>query len=251
MAPAVSIFVLFMIGVLISHARTSRQVYLLQTDAVAPLYTLLDETTSGIDEIRAFQWQVFMKREFLSFLTSACKPFYLGLHTEQWLLINMDCSVGILAALMVTLVVKTSSTNSANAVGIAMLSLIGLSKETLSGLVYWGEMEAFIGAVARILFFAETTPQEPSPPPKSKEVHESWPQYGRIVFKKMAARFEYVYSYSTIEIFTTNVYSGSKPNTPTILRDVNTTIEPGFKVGVVGRSGRYVHYFSSFNKPFC
>lgn len=193
MAAVVPIFVLFMMGVLIFYARCSRQIHFLQNDAMAPVYTILDETVSGIDDIRAFQWQAFMKREFFSYLSLACKSFYLGLHTEQWLLLNIDSSVGILAAMMAVLAVKVPSGTSVNGMGLAMLSLIGLGHETLLGIRFFAEMEACIGAVARILFFAETTPQEPSPPPKSKGVNESWPQYGRIVFKKMEARFEYVY----------------------------------------------------------
>lgn len=189
-AAVVPIFIFFAIGVLIFYVRTSRQIHLLQIDGMAPVYTLVDETTTGIDEIRAFQWQPFMKKECLAFLNLANKPFYVGLSTEQWLQINMDLSVLIFATLVVLLAVKFPWTTSVNGIGLVMNSMFGLSKEVKFSISFWAEVEAYIGAVARILSFEETTPQEPGPPPKSKKVPESWPQYGKIVLKKVEARFE-------------------------------------------------------------
>lgn len=68
-------------------------------------------------------------------------------------------------------------------------------------------------SVQRILAL-ETIPQEIS---KGKKPPKSWPQHGKVEFKDVTLKY--------------------RPTTEDVLRKLSFTVEPGHKVGVVGRTG--------------
>ena len=49
------------------------------------------------------------------------------------------------------------------------------------------------------------------------DVPEEWPEHGKVEFKNIALRY--------------------RPKTDLVLKDLSFTVEPGMKVGVVGRTG--------------
>ncbi|KAI4466038.1 atp-binding cassette sub-family c [Holotrichia oblita] len=90
----------------------------------------------------------------------------------------------------------------------------------LTGLVQWGmrqsaEVANQLMSVERLLEYSylpeEKQPRIPINPPKE------WPQNGRVLFRKMGLRYS--------------------EDTPLVLKNLNFSIEPKEKVGIVGRTG--------------
>lgn len=89
----------------------------------------------------------------------------------------------------------------------------------LTGMVQYGvrqtaESAQLMTSVERVLQYTDL-PQEPSP---SKNPPISWPQKGHVKFENMSLQYD--------------------PSKPAVLKNLNVDIQPGWKIGIVGRTGR-------------
>lgn len=217
----IPVFFIFLCFLQRFYLRTSRQLRLLQIESMAPVYALLNETTSGILHIRAFKWQSWYREEHMDCLDRAHGAMYLMYSVQQWLFFVLDISVCVLSTFVVALALFLNDpTSSSPAVGLALISMIELSKEISLFLRYWAEVETCMGAVARIIDFEHSTPKEPGPVKGSKPADDNWPQYGAIKVKNMKARFD-----------------TSERDSAPVLSGVDFEVKPGQKVGIVGRTG--------------
>lgn len=120
-------------------------------------------------------------------INTSQRPAYLLLMIQEWLMLNLNLIVMIIAVILVTLSVQLRS-QSAFA-GAALYSLISLG-ENLAGIVlYYTKLETSIGAIARIKTFNETvTPEDKEgediiPP-------EQWPHTGAVELRGVSAGYE-------------------------------------------------------------
>ncbi|KAF2995600.1 hypothetical protein E8E14_000809 [Neopestalotiopsis sp. 37M] len=197
------------------YLRTSRQLRHLDLESKSPLYTHFTETLSGVATIRAFGWQQEFQQENLRLLDRSQKPYYLLFCIQRWLNVVMDLFVTGIAVVLVSFAVEFTSTTSRGAIGLAMVTLIGLNTSLSRVIDSWTSMETSLGAIARLRDFIQDTPQEDSsaqsPPPKS------WPSNGAIAIHGLTSTY--------------HAENGS------VLHDVSLQIQPGQKVGVCGRTG--------------
>lgn len=206
------------------YLKTSRQMRLLQIEATAPLYTLFNDTTLGIQHIRAFQWSSFYEEEFIERLDYAQRPFYQMLSIQQWLFLVLDLGIFVLATVVVTLALHLREDSSVNGLGLALVSVMRMSEEMSLCLRHWADAETSIGAVSRVLDYEESTPKERQLTPDDDDdddaIDSCWPEEGRLKFSKVIAQ-----------------YNSADPNSPQALIDVAFEARPGEKVGIIGRTG--------------
>jgi ATP-binding cassette subfamily C (CFTR/MRP) protein 1 len=93
---------------------------------------------------------------------------------------------------------------------------LGLSLKSLVS--FWTLLETSIGAVSRIRSFSEDTPSEdprslPDPP-------KNWLHSGGIEIK--------------------NISASHGPDSTPVLNNISLSIAPGERIGICGRSGRYI-----------
>jgi ATP-binding cassette, subfamily C (CFTR/MRP), member 1 len=197
------------------YLRTSRQLRLLDIEAKAPLYSLFEESLSGLATIRAFGWQETLKDKNRALLDRSQRPFYLLFAVQRWLTLVLDLIVAAVAVLLVVLVVTLRGTVSAGGVGLALLGVIQFSQNIKLLVTYWTMLETHIGSVARIRSFTETTVSEDQPGEKYLPPPE-WPAAGAIEIKNLKAS-----------------YGGSN----LVLKDLSLSIAAGDKIGICGRTG--------------
>ncbi|CEJ86129.1 hypothetical protein VHEMI04016 [[Torrubiella] hemipterigena] len=222
-AVVVPLFFAFLVRLQRFYLKTSRQMRLLQIEATAPLYTLFNETASGIQHIRAFKWTSFYQEELIETLDYAQRPFYQMLSIQQWLFLVLDLGVCALATVAVALGLYIRETSSANGLGLALISFIALSVEISLCLRHWADAETSIGAVSRVLDYEESTPKERQLTPDDDDddaIDSCWPEEGRLNFSKVIAQ-----------------YNSADPNSPQALIDVAFEARPGETVGIIGRTG--------------
>lgn len=208
------------------YLRTSRQLRLLDLEEKAPVYTQFLETLAGISTIRAFGWQKQAVLKNHELVDRSQKPFYLLIMVQRWLVLVLDLTTTALALLIVGFSVKLRGSVPVGLTGVSLVQLISLS-ETLNMLIqFWTSIETSIGAVARIKQFAEETPDE-SRPAEDREVPAHWLNRGHIVIRDLEASYD--------------ESGGIKA-----LDGVTLDLKPGEKVGICGRTGRYVSTFSPF-----
>lgn len=81
------------------------------------------------------------------------------------------------------------------------------------------ESAQLMTSVERVLQYTDLA-QEPSP---TKEPPSSWPQKGHVKFENMSLKYD--------------------PSLPAVLKNLNVDIQPGWKVGIVGRTGNSISFF--------
>ncbi|KAI8313634.1 ABC transporter atnG [Colletotrichum sp. SAR11_59] len=119
---------------------------------------------------------------------------------------------------MVAFAVQLTNTTSGGAIGLSMVSLMGLNSSFSRLISSWTNLETSLGAIARLRDFVRDTPQEDSVDTQSlPPVPQGWPSPGAIDFKSIDARY--------------------KTDDENILRELSLSIKPGQKVGICGRTG--------------
>ncbi|KAK0391974.1 hypothetical protein NLU13_1472 [Sarocladium strictum] len=200
------------------YLRTSRQMRHLDLESKSPLYTHFTETLNGVVTIRAFGWQQDFVQEQLRLLDISQRPYYLLFCIQRWLAVMLDLFVVVIATVLVTFAVKITHTTSSGAIGLSMVSLMGLNSSLSRLISSWTNLETSLGAIARLRDFVRDTPHEddasaqnlPSPP-------QGWPTSGAIHLNGVDARY--------------------KADDEDVLREVSLRIKPGQKVGLCGRTG--------------
>lgn len=173
------------------YLRTSRQLRLMDLETKAPLYSLFEESLSGLATIRAFGWQTSLSRKNDVLLDRSQRPFYLLFAVQRWLTLVLDLIVAAVAVLLIVLVVQLRGTVAAGGVGLALLNVIQFSQNVKLLVTFWTTLETQIGSVSRIRSFTDTAVSEDQPgednaPPKN------WPAQGAIEFEKISASYRYV-----------------------------------------------------------
>lgn len=170
------------------YLRTSRQLRLMDIETKAPLYSLFEESLSGLSTIRAFGWQKDLEVRNHKLLDHSQRPFYFLFAVQRWLTLVLDLIVAAIALMLMLLVVQLRGTVSAGGVGLALLNVIQFSQTVKLLVTFWTLLETQIGSVSRIRSFTETAAPEDkagednAPPP-------SWPEKGGIEFDNISAAY--------------------------------------------------------------
>jgi len=202
------------------YLRTSRQLRLLDLENKAPLYSLFEESLSGMTTIRAFGWHKSLDDKNHMLLDRSQRPFYLLFAVQRWLTLVLDLLVAAVAVLLMVLIVQLRGTMAAGGVGLALLNIIQFSQNVKLLVTFWTNLETHIGSVARIRSFTENTPPEERPDEKHDTPPPNWPSSGAIEFSNLSATYN---------------HTGSREDL--VLNNVSLSIKAGEKIGIVGRTG--------------
>jgi ABC-type multidrug transport system fused ATPase/permease subunit len=170
------------------YLRTSRQLRVRELETKAPLFTKFTETSSGIQQIRAFQWQEAFTLKMQAALDYSLIPYYTLFCVQRWLTLVLDLITCAVATMLVTLALEYRRETSDNALGLSMLSVVTFSGSLGSLLESWTELEISLGAIARLKMFCFGTPQERDDD-KAQHIPEHWPSTGRIEFRGVSASY--------------------------------------------------------------
>lgn len=142
---------------------------------------------------------------------------------QQWLTLVLELMVAGLAVLVVGLAVVYRSSITGGQIGIALNVILTTSRTLVFLMQSWTELENALGAISRIKTLEETL----LPEDLEGEEYESfagWPDKGAIEFRDVVA----AYNPATVA-----------------LKGISVNISPGQKVGICGRTGRYIYPFLS------
>lgn len=187
------------------------------------LSTSFLDTMKGLTTFRAFGWTEDATLLNDCLLDTSQRPAYLLSMVQRWLTFVLGMVVAGIALLLVTLSVQLRS--NAGFTGASMLSLMSLCSTLADFIKQYTSLETSIGAVGRLKSFSEETVSE-NLPGENVVPPDTWPDKGRIVIDNVSA------SYNDTET------GGNQA--VLALRDLTLTLEPGQKVAICGRTGRYV-----------
>ncbi|OAA71006.1 Vacuolar multidrug resistance efflux pump [Akanthomyces lecanii RCEF 1005] len=199
------------------YFKTSRQLRELDVEAKTPLFKRFEETADGILYMRAFRWLKADTRISFGLLNISQRAFYYLYYFQQWLVVVIGLLTSSIAVSFVSYVLFFPQNTTKAAIGLSLLTLSQLSW-TLERLFEVSTLlETSTGALERLRTFLQRTPQEPE-----REVTAApplWPSAGTIEIVDVTANYE------------------PDSDTPPALQRLSLFIEPGQRVGLIGRTG--------------
>ncbi|XP_043284009.1 probable multidrug resistance-associated protein lethal(2)03659 isoform X2 [Venturia canescens] len=202
----------------IFYLNTAQDIKRLEGVAKSPVFSHVSATLSGLTTIRSSgkDIQGMLRKEF-----DSCQDT----HTGAWYLyIVASCSFGLIldiiscifvACVCYSFILIDPGNSFSGYVGLAISQSLILTGMLQYGVKQSTEVQSQITSVERILQYTDLPKEAPTtsrqPPPAT------WPERGRIEMKHVFLKYN--------------------DHDPPVLKDLNVIIEPGWKIGVVGRTG--------------
>ncbi|KAF9793965.1 hypothetical protein SFRURICE_015617 [Spodoptera frugiperda] len=203
-----------MYGLTVVYLSTAQAIKRVEGVSRSPVFSHVTATMSGLGTVRACEAQEMLKVQFDDKQDVHTAAWYLTLVTNTafaiWL--SLCCSAYVIVVAYTFLFLDDGNTKSGN-VGLAISQGLILVNMVQYGVKQATEVISQMTSVERVMQFT-SLPQEKTEGPKPPA---NWPQKARVVFKDLTLRYD-------------------KDADP-VLKRLNVTIESGWKVGVVGRTG--------------
>ncbi|KAF8154768.1 multidrug resistance-associated ABC transporter [Crassisporium funariophilum] len=196
------------------YGQTSRDMRRLDSVTRSPLYSIYGETISGVTILRAFGASSKFLRDMLRCVDTNSNPYYWMWGVNRWLSVRFNLlSAGIVGA--TALVCLITPGISASMAGFALAFASTITGDLLFMVRRFVGLEQSMVALERVKEYTELKREppefvEPRPPP-------SWPSHGAIKCEDLVIRYA--------------------PELPNVLHNINFEINPGEKVGILGRTG--------------
>ena len=202
--------------------QTTRELKRLEGLGRSPVYAMMSESLSGIATIRANQKTAYFCNKFEDLHDTLIQAQFAFIGCSRWFATKLDFLSFLFlttATLCAVIVQDQGWLNLDPAVlGLALSLLLQLAGASFPFMVRQSaEVTNHMVSVERIWEFGHSIPQEAPLITDFDQLHQDWPEDSSIQVKNLQA------SYRT--------------NLPPCLRDVSFIIQPGERVGVVGRTG--------------
>ncbi|PWN45185.1 hypothetical protein IE81DRAFT_344880 [Ceraceosorus guamensis] len=201
--------------VAIGYVRTARSLRRIESTSRSPLISSFSELLSGLDTVRAFCAERRLLGKFLQRLDHTQSAFHYFWMCNRHSLLRLDVlgALGIMGASMTALAGGIPA-------GLAGVALSMASSTTMA--IYWlsryiTSLEQDANSLERLQDLITLTPMEASAVIESNRPPASWPSKGAIEVRNLSLQYA--------------------PELDPVLHKVTFTVQPGEKIGVVGRTG--------------
>ncbi|KAG6812193.1 hypothetical protein H0H92_003998 [Tricholoma furcatifolium] len=198
------IFAMFILGIIYYNDSVTR----------SPLYSIYGETISGVTILRAFGASSKFLRDMLCCVDTNANPYYWMWGVNRWLSMRFNLvSCGVIG--VTALVCLITPSISASFAGFALTFASTITGDLLFMVRRFVGLEQSMVALERVKEYSELQKEppefiEPRPP-------ASWPSEGAIECENLVIRYA--------------------PELPNVLHNINFSIHPKEKVGILGRTG--------------
>jgi ABC-type multidrug transport system fused ATPase/permease subunit len=198
------------------YLRASRDLKRIESIMRSPLYQHFGETISGIPTIRAYCDERRFVRDNLKLIDNHNRPFFYLWACNRWLGFRVDIAGALVAFFAGAFVVLNVGNIDAGLAGLSLTYAITFTENVLWVVRLYAVNEQNMNSVERVREYLEVEQEAPeiiedNRPPTS------WPDQGRVVFKNYSTRY--------------------RPDLDLVLKNVTFDVQPGEKVGIVGRTG--------------
>ncbi|KAL7728495.1 hypothetical protein ACLKA6_012510 [Drosophila palustris] len=197
------------------YLRPSQDLKRLEGICRSPVFSHLSSSLMGLSIIRSRQMQEVVAKEFDLLQDVHSSVWQLMMSANTALGLWLDCvSCAFLTAVTFSFIITSETTYSGN-VGLAISQAMILTGMVQYGVRQVAESLQQMTSVERVLQYTEL--EQESSQPLGKEPSQQWPTLGQIELSDMSCRYD--------------------PNGSAVLKHLSLTIEAGWKVGIVGRTG--------------
>lgn len=197
----------------------SRELKRLEAALKSPIVSHFQESIEGVETLRAYNETDRFTHLGRRMLDDSTKTSYVALNVSNWLsvrLLALSANVVFVTTLLCFLTLFTSKPLSPGMVGFLVTYSVSSTLLLDTIIQLSSNAEVNLVAVERILEYMDMKQEAPEII-ESHRPKRDWPPHGSLEFK------EYSTSY--------------RPELPTVLNNLNLTIKPAEKIGIVGRTG--------------
>lgn len=179
------------------------------------VFARFSEAVSGTASIRAYGLQDHFVNGIYKSVDQMNSAYYLTFSNQRWLSVRLD-AIGNLLVFTTGILVVTSRFDVSPSIGGLVLSYILSIVQMIQFTVrQLAEVENAMVSTERLYYYGTELDEEP--PLHLKDISDSWPQRGEIVFDEVQMRY--------------------RAGLPLVLQGLNMTVAGGERIGVVGRTG--------------
>ncbi|XP_070149239.1 ATP-binding cassette sub-family C member 4 [Polyergus mexicanus] len=217
------IFPTIIMGILYNEIRkiyipTAQTIKRLEGNAKSPIFSHVNSTLSGLTTIRSADAQEIVRKQFDEHQDLHTSTYSLIVTTATMFGFALDIvTIGFIAFVTFSFVALDDGNTFAGNVGLAISQVLILCGMMQHGIRQAAETITQMTSVERILQFTELEKEGPFESNPTDKLPSNWPAKGEIRFDRVSLR-----------------YAESEPP---VLRSLNFIIEPGMKIGIVGRTG--------------
>ena len=181
------------------------------------VFARFNEAVSGTATIRAYGVQERFSFNLIEAINNMDSAYYLTFSNQRWLCVRLDAIGVVFFFITGMLVISNRVSINPSISGLVLSYLVSLTQSLQTSVRQVADMENNMNATERIHFYGAHIPQEAAAETSGFKLAETWPQKGEIVFEDVQMRY--------------------REGLPLILQGINLHIQPGEKVGIVGRTG--------------
>lgn len=198
------------------YISSSRDLKRLESIQRSPLYQQFGETLSGMTTIRAYGDERRFIRENLNKVNTHSRPFIYLWAANRWLAFRVDVVGALVSFFTGVFVILSVGRIDAGAAGLAMTYAVTFTENVLWFVRLYASNEQNMNAVERVKEYLDVE-QEAPPIVEDNRPPSNWPDKGSVEFDGYSTRYRSDFDY--------------------VLKRITFKIQPGEKVGVVGRTG--------------
>ncbi|KAK9365725.1 P-loop containing nucleoside triphosphate hydrolase protein [Lipomyces kononenkoae] len=200
------------------YLRTSRELKRLESVSRSPIYAHFQESLHGVSTIRAYSQVRRFNRTNEYHIDFNNKAYYPSMIARRWLAIRLEFlgSMIIFSTALLAMLAIASGRLSSGLVGLTMSYALQITQSLGAIVRTTVEVEISTVSVERILEYCKL-PCEAPEVIENNRPQKNWPMNGAVEFHDYSTRY--------------------RPGLDLVLRDINLTIKPREKVGIVGRTG--------------
>lgn len=198
------------------YIRSSVDLKRLESVQKSPLYQQFGETLSGMTTIRAYGHERRFIRDNLTRVDTHNRPFIYLWAANRWLALRVDLTGALVSFFAGVFIILRIKTIDAGAAGLSMTYAVMFSENILWLVRLYSINEQNMNSVERVKEYMDVE-QEAEPIKPDARPPGGWPSHGAIGFSN----------------YSTSYRADLEP----VLKDVTFNVQPGERVGIVGRTG--------------
>ena len=198
------------------YLRSSRDLKRLESVQRSPLYQQFGETLSGIVTIRAYGDERRFIRDNQSRVDTHNRPFIYLWAANRWLALRVDFTGALVAFFAGVFVILSIGTIDAGSAGLSLTYAVMFTENVLWLVRLYSMNEQNMNSVERVKEYIEVE-QEAKAIIDDARPAGNWPSQGAIQFMNYTTRY--------------------RPDLEPVLKGLTFSVQPGERVGIVGRTG--------------
>ncbi|EEQ89112.1 ATPase [Blastomyces dermatitidis ER-3] len=198
------------------YLNSSRDLKRLESIQRSPLYQQFGETLAGIVTIRAYGDGARFIHDNHVMINTYNRPYLYLWASNRWLAFRVDITGALVSFFTAAVIIMSVGKIDAGAAGLALTYAVTFTENVLWLVRLYAQNQQHMNSVERIEEYMEVE-QEAEAVIPDRRPPNNWPTHGALQFDNYSTRY--------------------RPDLDPVLKNVTFSVQPGERVGIVGRTG--------------